>query len=595
MKPKIWNPGDPAAQNVALGKLRGLDRVDTPYLRASGPGFDAFKRGDFRQIDLQVDAISDATYFLATSDYVQGHVAEDGTSERSRIGVRPGKFINFRQNIDGLYAGRGCGYAAHQAKAKMDKVEKECLLVIRNENPPPEAPVYETVERSTFAYETPWSLFALPWGRSFSLPNQILPINITLSGVEFQAPSDLSPGMARVAPVGWDDRGYLHLAMAITYRREGVTDDYDFPVVAPAVFYIEVNKEQANARAFELPIPNDTTGVHSYGVGTFLTTQPGECILMVAEYFQPQRYRFDEALNPKNPRGRLLMYRIKGWGASFDIREVQMPEEVFSAQPSPSTLSAPIDDPSMPRQDVAYRATLFDNLLNRQLLDFVGGSGITVSPGVSVWFASVRRSASEFVLYAFRIEGDVVSHQAMPVPASATQQWVDSVNIKEGVAMARVRASRYGGADNQVTLLVTRDVALSWSVLPAQGLPSPMTNANVGVPSVSRIKKDGSVVVFLPVRESSDEQGVSVIMQSNDGALTWRKAGSMAKLTQASTFIPNARDWAQPTGGVVDANYDSSYMLGYGRVAVVRDSAGRLMPSDPICPWVLDSQYKVPQ
>lgn len=46
MKPKLWDGPNP----VGEARARGNERIDTPYLTASGPGFSAHKKGPFREV-----------------------------------------------------------------------------------------------------------------------------------------------------------------------------------------------------------------------------------------------------------------------------------------------------------------------------------------------------------------------------------------------------------------------------------------------------------------------------------------------------------------------------------------------------------------
>lgn len=49
MRPKLWN----GASAVGEARVRGNRLIDTPYLTASGPGFMAYKKGDFHEVFLE--------------------------------------------------------------------------------------------------------------------------------------------------------------------------------------------------------------------------------------------------------------------------------------------------------------------------------------------------------------------------------------------------------------------------------------------------------------------------------------------------------------------------------------------------------------
>lgn len=51
--PKIWGRGPEAARIVGEARLRGLDQVGLPHLKASGPGFVAYKLGDTSEVHIE--------------------------------------------------------------------------------------------------------------------------------------------------------------------------------------------------------------------------------------------------------------------------------------------------------------------------------------------------------------------------------------------------------------------------------------------------------------------------------------------------------------------------------------------------------------
>lgn len=598
MKPKVWTVGDPAAAGVARAKLRGLEALDVPYLRASGPGFESFKRGQFREIALSRPDDEDELIQLATHDVVEGHLGPDGSSEVSRIGVRPGKFRSYRRDIDGLFVGNACAIAAFQPPPETDTQSRSTLVAFRTS--PSGEPEYTASTRTFYKHSKPWGLGLVSWRTSFKSSFPMVSVGAEIDGLEMLSPS--TPGLVRFVFSGWSGKN-ANMLMAYCKKAIGVTDDYGFAVARPVVLRMRVSPygDDDALALTDLAPPTDSTAIHSYQSATPVPIKPGHCALLVAEYFQPQRLQFSPGLNPSNPRGRMLIYRSADSAVTFNCEELSIPAGTLPDMPQANANSAAVDNPAMIPQRVAWNASEFNSAFNQRLLDFVSGNGMATSDGAFLWGTSLlSQDTFEYEgIKIFRIVESTASlvHEVKIAGGLAadvgTPRWVDFVYVGKDTILARVRAVRGRADNNPIRLLISKNNGIGWADLDPTGLPSAMTNTNVGMPCVHRIRKNGDVVVYLPVRQTRDDGDFSVIFQSTDGCKTWVKAGTMAKLKGAD-FIPGIDDWSVESVGSSSGNYNRSYFMGYGRVAVVRDSAGRLLPVDQINPWILDTNYEAP-
>lgn len=593
MKPKVWNYGNPAAQNVASGKLRGLDRVNIPYLRASGPGFAAFKRGDFRELSIDSPENEAELLRLATHDIA---LREGFQVEVSRAGAKPGAMRNCGENLDGLFIGNACAMALYQGAVSAEGVTKTVLKSFRTTPPPsPAPPAYEDATRTYSQGSAPWGAYLLSWEPPFGVYAKFWGDCRVFDGVGMLQPRDSVFCQIRPCFTGWV-AGLPSLMVAFC-KRSDAQDDYGFEVARPWLMRMTLHERDAGAalHTLELPLPQDTSGIHSYQVGTPVALRPLRSMLLVAEYFQPQRLLFDEALNPSNPRGRLLIYRSSNDGVAWTVDELTVPEGVLPAAPDADPLSAAIDDPGKEPQHVAWRASTFDCPLNLRMLEFVSGCGVATADGAVLWACSLQESGGYPSLKIFRITDSsaVLVHTVAVAGANSSQKWVDFVYVGPSTLLARVRAAKERIDRNPVVLLVSKDHGQTWQQLESEGLPATLTNSTIGIPSVHRIRSDGKPVVYLPVREVGEGGDRSIVMQSTDDCKTWRRAGMLARL-QGAQFVPPISNWYTPTAGSPGVEYDSGYTMGYGRVATVRDGVGRLLPLDQIHPWMLDDRYEAP-
>lgn len=100
-----------AAQVVGEAKLRQLDALDAPYLSASGPGFMARKRGDFREVHLDSDAHNPPPHqWQIATTFVREKVIQGQTKQVRSAALMSKSLSGLKDAIGWLpdtYLGRG--------------------------------------------------------------------------------------------------------------------------------------------------------------------------------------------------------------------------------------------------------------------------------------------------------------------------------------------------------------------------------------------------------------------------------------------------------------------------------------------------------
>ena len=107
--PKLWD----GANAVGEAKARHLDTIDVPFLRASGPGFSAHKRGEFSEVygvDEKEEKVEDGWLTFSDGFYTAGDITIRGAASARNRFVKRGTFSNTSGSAAITPSGKGWGF-----------------------------------------------------------------------------------------------------------------------------------------------------------------------------------------------------------------------------------------------------------------------------------------------------------------------------------------------------------------------------------------------------------------------------------------------------------------------------------------------------
>ncbi|WP_368921280.1 hypothetical protein [Comamonas aquatica] len=612
--PKIWG-SNALALPEAKGKLRNLQAGGgKAYLSASGPGFMVKSGGGLGEVNLHCSTIQAGMRRIVARDFDgKNPSAKDHADKLTYVSDDLTSWSLGLTLVGGLYVGRSHGIAMwHPDGTKT----ADRTLVPARVHPPllgQSDPGYYYVSRNIVT-ET-----SIGWGGLFSWGAVMPGKPMGMSGIAYYTipaqSMQSSPGgeprkfvvaNAPLVPLGWDADGNQRLV-----RPGGLlvqdADDYGFDVCRPAIVTLIMRPSDTGyagappqAEVVNLPLPSDSKAVHTYALGVPIALGNGYALAFAAEYFQPQRFTYDERINPIKPDGRVLIYKTADYGASWQLIVTSIALDLFEPAPSaqegsgPQVLYPPSD--TVNDQPVAWPAEWLNCPLNRQMFDLTQGAGIATHEGHPLWISSVREMPGElFRLYAWRSldGGNTWTRHDMGLPQAPTRYDVLLVHIAPQQILARIAENR-GAANAALHWRITADGGQTWQTPAMSGIDAIMRQDRVGRVTVYKFKRDGTPILIVAVRRTAQPDRVTVF-ESEDGCTTWKRRPSMGRTGPNSFFIlSSSLTWmGNKTNGQGGLNF-AAYGGGLGYLTVFRDTRGRAVPADQIHPWILDSFYEAP-
>lgn len=584
--PKVFGRGPAGAQAVAEGKLRGLQRVDAPFLSASGPGFSAIKAGGFDRIELSEDEpVGGLEAVLVTQ--VRDAASRDRYIGTAALRQRIPFWSIARGGVGAIYAGRRAFIGWLRPEPRVDMVSRSCPTLIHNyTGDPPEAPANEQVNRWRYGADDPWLLYVFRMGRDGAKGDG----DAISAGLAAQScpHNDVPAILDGAVPVGVLEDGVVAVAMVIGATEDGRADDYGFPTVRLGV---GIWRGGASTAVTMLPVPEDTAGEHSYVAGPVGVLAPGVMLVPVVELWTPCRFQHDPELPESfDPTGRILLYRSADYGATWGQGDASIWMDSLPDAPDPDPTSRTFDDPSILLQRVAWTASSYGAEINAAMCASVFGSWVAPAPGTAVFFSPLRLEGG-YRMRAFYSSDSGASwvEVVMPLIESATLPYVRAIVIRPGVLLARVQLNYDQEDDGEVKVIRSADGGLAWEEIDMTGLDVELTQATLGMFVVTEYDAERTpeqCTAAVPVVIG----GKAALYTSTDDGTSWERAVRMFSESRRA----DDRPFVAPPGTLLSppqsderevGAFDSPGDLG---VCFYVGSYRNPAPANLAAPWWLD-------